>query len=307
MVLFIKKLKTEFSSLSEKNPKVAVLLAAYNGMHWLREQMESILSQKNVLLTVFVSVDVSVDGTAEFFYDFEKNNESVVMLPYGHVFGGASANFFRLIRDVDFSDYDAVAFSDQDDVWFPDKLARAWERIHVDGFDVYSSNVVAMWRDGRRRLVEKSWQQKDLDYFFEAAGPGCTYVFSQAAILDFKNFVNASCEALKDVKFHDWLAYAYCRSRGMKWCIDKKPSMYYRQHESNQIGANHGWGAWSARWKMLRSKSFRKQVNLIASLVSPERVRDISDNLFLLKNCSQLRRRPRDAFFLFLLILFGVY
>lgn len=84
-------------------------------------------------------------------------------------------------------------------------------------------------------------------------------------------------------------------------------SMYYRQHESNQIGANHGWGAWSARWKMLRSKSFRKQVNLIASLVSPERVRDISDNLFLLKNCSQLRRRPRDAFFLFLLILFGVY
>ncbi|HBN14018.1 MAG TPA: glycosyl transferase, partial [Pseudohongiella sp.] len=43
--------------------RVAVLLAAYNGMQWLPEQLDSILSQVGVDVTVYVSTDRSSDGT----------------------------------------------------------------------------------------------------------------------------------------------------------------------------------------------------------------------------------------------------
>jgi rhamnosyltransferase len=44
-------------------PRVAVLLAAYNGMQYIAEQMDSILAQIGVDVTVFISVDRSTDGT----------------------------------------------------------------------------------------------------------------------------------------------------------------------------------------------------------------------------------------------------
>ena len=38
-------------------PKVAVLLAAYNGMKWIKEQINSILYQKNVNIDIYICVD----------------------------------------------------------------------------------------------------------------------------------------------------------------------------------------------------------------------------------------------------------
>ena len=46
-----------------KHPKVAVLLAAYNGMQWIEEQLASILGQSAVDVTVYISIDPSTDGT----------------------------------------------------------------------------------------------------------------------------------------------------------------------------------------------------------------------------------------------------
>lgn len=49
--------------MSSVFPKVAVLLAAYNGMAWIEAQLDSILKQANVCVSVFISVDTSSDGT----------------------------------------------------------------------------------------------------------------------------------------------------------------------------------------------------------------------------------------------------
>jgi hypothetical protein len=48
-------------------PRAAVCLAAHNGTHWLPEQMESILAQSEVAVKIFVSVDISTDGTEAWF------------------------------------------------------------------------------------------------------------------------------------------------------------------------------------------------------------------------------------------------
>ena len=50
---------------SESKNKFAVLLATYNGVSWIEEQLFSILKQAKVSVTVFVSDDMSEDGTFE--------------------------------------------------------------------------------------------------------------------------------------------------------------------------------------------------------------------------------------------------
>lgn len=292
---------------TESFPKVAVLLAAYNGMQWIGEQVQSILSQKGVAVTLFVSVDLSSDGTEKWVRELSDKYSNVVMLPYGERFGGAGANFFRLIRDVSFSGFDTVAFSDQDDIWFERKLQRACSLIESGSFDVYSSNVTAFWPDGRQALVEKSQPQKRFDHFFEPAGPGCTYVFNVSAAFSFKNFVQGLGVRINQVEFHDWLAYAFCRERGFLWFIDKEPSMFYRQHAGNQVGANEGIHDYLKRLNLVKNKWYRKQVNLIINVVAPGCVTKMNSRFFLFSNCFDLRRRGRDCFALLLFLITGLY
>ena len=289
------------------NPSIAVLLAAYNGMEWIEEQVASILSQKNISIEIFISVDLSNDKTYEWCQDLARNNSYIKVLPYGERFGGAAKNFYRLIRDVDFSYFDYIALSDQDDIWDSDKLHHAISVIEKDNLDGYSSNVTAFWSDGKERLVKKSFPQKRFDYFFEAAGPGCTYVLKQKSAQKFKKFLTKNWEVNNCIDSHDWLIYAFFRSRKMSWRIDSISLMLYRQHESNQVGCNFGFLAYLKRIKLIRNGWYRSEVRKISEAVD---IGDDEFNLdvwFLIKNFRQFRRQNRDAFILFLMILFGIF
>ncbi|RPJ80264.1 MAG: glycosyltransferase, partial [Acidobacteria bacterium] len=157
-------------------PAVAVCLAAFNGIRWLPKQLASILEQKGVSVTIVVSVDRSSDGTEEWVERRASEESRLVALPFGERFGGAAANFFRLLRDADLSGFDYVSLSDQDDIWQAEKLLRAYRVLQETGADGYSSDVVAFWPSGRTRWIRKSQPQRRWDFLFEAAGPGCTYV-----------------------------------------------------------------------------------------------------------------------------------
>jgi len=290
------------------NPSVAVLLAAYNGMEWIEEQVSSVLSQKNTSIEIFISVDLSNDKTHEWCQDLAVKNAHVKVLPYGEQFGGAAKNFFRLIRDVDCSYFDYIAFSDQDDIWDSGKLHYAIRMIEQDNLDGYSSDVTAFWGNGREKLVKKSFPQKKFDYFFEAAGPGCTYVLKQQSVQTFKKFLIKNWEYVNLVELHDWMIYAYFRSQGMKWKIDNKSLMHYRQHDHNQIGLNSGLKAYLIRFNKIKTKWYRSEVQKIIYLLNGSSEQGISlKRLFLIKNFWYLRRRPRDAIFLLFIIILQIF
>ena len=291
-----------------KHPSVVILLAAYNGIEWIEEQIKSILLQKNVSVEILISVDLSNDKTYEWCQDLARKNSYIKVLPYGERFGGAAKNFYRLIRDVDFSYFDYIALSDQDDIWDSDKLHHAISVIEKDNLDGYSSNVTAFWSDGKERLVKKSFPQKRFDYFFEAAGPGCTYVFKQQAIQKFKKFLIKNWTKVNLVELHDWMIYAYFRSQGMRWKIDNKPLMRYRQHQHNQVGINYGLKAYLIRFNKIKTKWYRNEVQKIINLLNGSSEQDISlKRLFLIKNFWHLRRRPRDAIFLLFMIILQIF
>ena len=292
-----------------KSPKVAVLLAAYNGMHWIEDQLASILGQSAVDVTVHISIDASTDGTEDWCAAFAATHPNIIVLPPGGRFGGASRNFFRLIRDVDIESYDFVAFADQDDLWHGDKLKRAIESLQSRKVDAYSSNVTAFWEDGRTRLLDKAQPQTSWDFLFEAAGPGCTYVLRASMVKTMKQSMLVHWDALQSVTLHDWYCYAFARGHGYRWYIDPVPSMDYRQHEHNQVGANTGLGSMIARYTTIHDGWWFNQVGLIARLVGQDADPFVSSWLQLRRwelirlslSAWRCRRRIRDRVLFFLI------
>ncbi|MEZ6954111.1 MULTISPECIES: glycosyltransferase [unclassified Aeromonas] len=290
--------------------KVAILLSAYNGEQWIEEQLRSIIEQNNISLDIYISIDESTDRTLDICQAYATKNNNITILPYGFKFGGAGKNFFRLLADTDLTGYDYIAFSDQDDIWHEDKLAKAINQLQK--YDCYSSNVIAFWEDGKETLIDKAQPQRECDFLFEAAGPGCTYVFKREVAIAFKTWLLECYEQIsEDIALHDWLLYAFSRSRGYRWFIDPEPMMLYRQHANNQVGTNNSFAAAKKRLKLISSKWYRNQVLSISEYLGLREMpilklglnNGYKGNIYLLIRVGQLRRRLRDrlalAFFLF--------
>lgn len=283
-----------------KLPKVAVLLAAYNGENWIKDQINSILKQNDVDVDIFISIDFSVDRTYNLLKDFQKKHTNINILDYGQIFGGAAKNFYRLIKDVDISKYDYVSFSDQDDLWFSDKLFRGISEIELKGFDAYSCDVKAFWRNGKTKLIKKSYPQKKFDFIFQSAGSGATYILRKNVFIKFKKFILKNWIDVNKIDLHDWLIYAYCRSNNFKWLIDPYVGMLYRQHINNEFGANTSIGSYLKRWSLLRNGWYFSQVNEISKILDftpPSRS-------FILSNFMQIRRKKIDILLLVLHTIF---
>ncbi len=298
-----------------RSKSLVILLAAYNGQKWLQTQIDSILYTRcEVDLELSLSVDVSNDATLEICNRYATIDTRVSILPYGDRYGGAGKNFYRLLKDTDLICYDYIAFCDQDDIWHENKLPRAIEKLQQ--YDCYSSNVTAFWEDGREVLIDKAQPQRKWDFLFEAAGPGCTYVFKREVAMEFKAWLLERYHQVgEDIALHDWLLYAFARSQGYSWFIDPNPMMLYRQHANNQVGTNNSFGAAIKRLNMITSKWYRNQCTNIAEHLALHHLPIVKyglnkgyvGNLYLLFHINKLRRRLRDRVALTIALLFNLF
>ncbi|MEY3996187.1 MAG: hypothetical protein RL344_530 [Pseudomonadota bacterium] len=299
--------------MNNTQKKIAVLLAAYNGTEWLQEQIDSILNQVNVNITIFISIDESTDNTLEKCILLSKKYNNIVILPSIGRMGSASKNFFRLVRDVDLIQFDYVAFADQDDIWNQDKLFRAVTQLKNTNADAYSSNVTAFWENGKQCLINKAQSQVKYDYMFESAGPGCTFVLTKKIALKLQKFLIINQLSCDKISMHDWFIYAFLRSHNYQWFIDNHSSMLYRQHNNNVIGANIGLKTALIRWKKLRQGWLVEQSILIADVVGYSdkppiiwlKRLNILDRIKLIKNIFSYRRRFREK--IILALFFMIY
>jgi rhamnosyltransferase len=258
--------------INRGKPRFAVLLAVFNGVIYLKEQLDSILLQEDVEVEVFVSVDISRDGSEQWIDAAALDNPHIHVLPHGKGFGGAAPNFFRLFRDVSFDNFDYVCLSDQDDIWLPQKLSRAHQTLEEHRAQAYSSNALAFWEDGRTAFIRKSQAQTSWDYLFEAAGPGCTYVLKSALAKEIQILAMDKAAEIAMVGLHDWFIYAYARSKRYRWHIDDQAFIHYRQHSQNQVGMNSGLKAFIRRVRKVSSGWAFGQSTLIVRLIGMESV-----------------------------------
>lgn len=292
-------------------PSICVLLATYNGEPWLAEQLQSIIDQKGVRPMIVASDDGSTDTTLAILQEWAQHCALTVMPASPVRFRSAHRNFLCLIRDAPLGDACYVALADQDDIWLPDKLARAVQCLGSVPADAYSSDVTAFWPDGRRSIVHKSHPQRSHDYLFGSPGPGCTFVMPRPVFERLRAWVTAGYAQMQDIWVHDWLMYAYIRGHSMRWHIDDQPNMLYRQHDRNEVGANRGMKAALARWHQVRTGTYRRDILAIADVIGDRSkvvtaLRRLSpiDRLWLVAHVRSLRRRLSEAFILAALILF---
>lgn len=294
----------------EKN--IFILLAAFNGVPYIRKQLETILNQTFKPSKILISIDQSSDMTESIVKEFAKTNAEIQILNPNKRFGSAAANFIYLLLYEDLARIDYIVLSDQDDIWKEDKLEKAIHKLE-QGYDGYSSNVEAFWEGGRKKVLVKNQPQREFDHLFESAGPGCTFVLTKRLALSLQEFLKGGQFHQLD-NYHDWLIYAYARSNGFKWYIDSYPGVEYRQHSANIFGANVGIKAFVSRIRrVLDGEGFNFAFRLmmvlnvqdpfIQSLFPVSRI-NLLRLAFQFKHC---RRRWRDQiYFFFACILLAI-
>jgi rhamnosyltransferase len=304
-------------------PRIAVLLATYNGRRWLPEQVESILSQDGVDVRIIALDDGSSDGTVEWLRDFSRTDPRVSVLELDGRAGSAGANFYRLVSNADLASDELVAFSDQDDIWVAGKLARHARLIAERGVDAVSSDVTSFTPNGTRTLVRKAFPQREYDYLMESPGPGSTFLMTPRLFALARDVLVDPAGPAHSVDFHDSLIYAIGRARGWSWCIDEVSSVDYRQHGENVMGANVGLASAFERLRLIRTHWLRNHSALLTRVaigVAPpetrpelERIlglltgRGVRSRWALAQLAGKLRRRPRDQRIIALLIAIGIW
>ena len=108
-------------------PTVEILLAAYNGERFLREQLDSLLAQTWEQWHLTVSDDGSTDGTSAILDGYAAQYpDRIRRVRHEGRFGNACDHFFWLMKECGAS---YMMFCDQDDVWHPDKVEKTMRAL----------------------------------------------------------------------------------------------------------------------------------------------------------------------------------
>ena len=108
------------------NPSILVLMSTYNGELYLPEQIESIMQQKDVNVSLLIRDDGSKDNTENIVKQFQGKYPNRIDFYRGKNLGPAKS-YLDLIKTA--KKYEYYAFADQDDYWEKEKLNRAISKI----------------------------------------------------------------------------------------------------------------------------------------------------------------------------------
>lgn len=210
--------------------RVCVLMSTYNGEKFLREQIESILGQSGVDVSIIVRDDGSSDTTKIILEEYMKKG---LLFWYAGENVGAAHSFIDLILYCS-QEFDFYAFSDQDDVWFSEKLCKAVEMISGYGdVPVFYNSKAIIVDENLNNLGSIFGSEKVYNWETQIARSnviGCTLVVNNNLMNILKRYrPNYVC-------MHDqWIAIV-CKVFSGVEVKDNNAYMLYRQHGNNLIG-----------------------------------------------------------------------
>lgn len=122
-------------------PTVLVMMATCNGADFLAEQIDSIFEQRGVEVTLWVRDDLSQDATLSVLSRYASKYPSRIAFRQNSERLGVGMNFMQMVYEAKPGEFDYYAFSDQDDVWLPDKLQTAIKTIQKCEADQRSKRI----------------------------------------------------------------------------------------------------------------------------------------------------------------------
>lgn len=270
---------------------VAILLATRNGARFLPDQLNSYLEQTLSDWHLLASDDASGDDTPPILDRFRRDHPGRVTLMQGPQTGAAD-NFLSLIQAAPETDH--AAFSDQDDLWLPGKIARA-----VTMLDAIPQGLPALYAS-RVTICDAALQPLRLSPA-PTRPPGFRNALVQNILYGHSIVCNRAALALlrqaagrrPQVVMHDWWAYQVVTGAGGRIVFDGESHVLYRQHGGNQVGAGPDM---AGRLKRLGA---RRQVQwMTATLAALTQADDLlaPDHRALLDRIVQARAAGQVAF-----------
>jgi hypothetical protein len=218
---------------------VAILLSTFNGERYLAEQLASFTAQTHTDWRLYWRDDGSSDGTAAVMASFASAlEERCVADPQGERLR-ATGSFLALLRLALPGPAAFFAFSDQDDVWLPEKLAHG-----VAALGALPDDRPALYFCARA-LVDATLAPigqvlaPNRPPGFPAAltqnlAPGCCMMLNRAAaaLIDSMPVPGGT--------WHDWWSYIVVSAHGGSVIAGSTPDILYRQHSLNLVGEPPG-------------------------------------------------------------------
>lgn len=242
------------------NPLVIIGLSTFNGEKYLAPLIDSLLRQDHPNVRIVVRDDGSTDKTLSIIDSYCRRHPEKIyhfLSADGNI--GVSRSFFALLDCVEDAAY--LMFCDQDDIWFNDKVTSFIARMCDVELDVsvptlvFGDMVVA---DQSLNIICHSfWSYQRLDpnivadwrrLMMNNVVTGCSSMLNSAAVKLLRSAPSLPV-------LHDHLAAVVIARNGVLAPLTK-PTMFYRQHQSNVEGAR----TFSLRYLIGHLKYFLKVV-----------------------------------------------
>ena len=244
-----------------KKTEIFILLGAYNGEKFIREQVKSIQAQTHKNWRLLIRDDGSGDSTLEIVKRLAQEDERIIVIESGCKNLGTSANFGLLAQNACLMGAKYFCFSDQDDVWQPRKLeaqlslmvkAESSRNIliptllHSD-LTVVNKNLDVIHPSYMRfQKVSHESQNPILVLLVQNFVTGCTVMVN-------RTLIDLALPIPKEAIMHDWWL-ALCASVWGQIKFLPDSTVHYRQHRNNEMGAKGFWNALNPENSNLRER-----------------------------------------------------
>lgn len=247
-----------------KTEKIAILLATYNGEAYVSEQIESILSQTYEDWMLYIHDDGSKDNTIKVIKGYEQKYPEKIVILDAPSTGGAKTNFLYLFEQIEAPFYMCC---DQDDVWLPNKIEVTKKEMDnlIRGDEdkpclVFTELSVV---DGDLNIIaEKMSDYQGLDCvklkfnraLIQNVVTGCTMMVNRVLRDELTKI-----EDYESVLMHDWWALLVATRFGKVGFVES-PTILYRQHGNNGVGATNAASFLYKLKRMLQGEEIKKSL-----------------------------------------------
>ncbi len=203
--------------------KISIAMATYNGEKYLQEQLDSFVNQTRLPDELVVSDDCSRDRTIQIIQEFSKTAPFEVILNRNSETLGYAGNFNKALE---LTSGDLVFLSDQDDVWFPNKLKRIEEETYLSDAMLIMNDAALTDENLNDLRLTKMGQIRSGDFKESFFVMGCC-----AAIK--REFLDLALPIPNGYPAHDSWLVGLAQRVGKKAIIDET-LQFYRRYGTNE-------------------------------------------------------------------------
>lgn len=218
-------------------------MCTYNGSQFVEKQIESIFTQNVLPKSIFVIDDGSSDNTIEVVKNTFKHFNYFNFYIVNTTRNGTKNNFLSFLK---LCNADYIFFSDQDDIWLPNKIEIFSKKI-LENYDsekpqLYFSDCNLLLNDVVKNQTFFSYQGLSHNFFDDDSILYRNCVQGASSCIN-RKMLELILESLKFVEIdnlymHDWWIALLAKYYGEAIFIPE-PTLLYRQHANNQIGIYH--------------------------------------------------------------------